>query len=696
MHGLTVLLLTAVAFIGLAGVAAASGFDCKEVPSPQFPNEVLETVFDSTSADRPARDGSTGYETYGWAGLDWYVYDLGCGEDLVRAPDAVLDTNYGNLFLGIGKSMAAAAFWLDDQTKTGQAATDAGVAPVLSQFDKIVYSITAGMRAVYWTWLGVALAVVSVLVLWNALKADSAGVTRTSAVAALGLMLGALLIGAPQKALQISDDTFGSLVTETQDQIFSVRFGGGEGNGTLVSGGTNPRDVLLDQIFLEDWRKGWFGTNYDPTDPAQLGPRLRNSLAFSYAEQQQVKGDPTAQAQLAKDKADQFKEIVSSLEEDYQLSYYQFQGKNSGRAGTGFMAMLKLAMPSLLWIGASVLKLTALLAIRFAVLFAPLWIPVAIAHGGWLSRVLRTLGSAYLWGVAGAAVVGLYLMALVSLYVHSGGDVDGTWRLWILVLLTVAGWAFLRPFKRMSQTLTQNRTSMLNRKARNAQKTLRRKLFTSAATAIGGPGAGAAVGTAQTVSDLHRRRTSGEIAGLGGVPVPARPEGRSLNNQRQQALTKSRADARKSQSSGRARRLDQASAAATERDVRLAGIAAMAGRDAARGKAESPDAEKAMRIGATVWKRIDTSEAEEQQLDRRARRDLLTAGVGQRWDGGDRSAIAPMKVYTPGRPHRSGRNARTDVLASPTVRRQQQQEPSQNIRVWTAPTPGSHRQDRYS
>lgn len=55
------------------------------------------------------------------------------------------------------------------------------------------------------------------------------------------------------------------------------------------------------------------------------------------------------------------------------------------------MAMLKLAMPSLLWIGASVLKLTALLAIRFAVLFAPLWIPVAIAHGGWLSRVLRTL-----------------------------------------------------------------------------------------------------------------------------------------------------------------------------------------------------------------------------------------------------------------------------------------------------------------
>lgn len=197
---------------------------------------------------------------------------------------------------------------------------------VLAQFDKIVYSITAGMRAVYWTWLGVALAVVSVLVLWNALKADSAGVTRTSAVAALGLDARALLIGAPQKALQISDDTFGLLVTETQDQIFSVRFGGGEGNGTLASGGTNPRDVLLDQIFLEDWRKGWFGTTTTrPIPPSSARgcairwrsptPSSSKSRAIRRLRHNSPRTRPTSSRKS------------SPPEEDYQLSYYQFQGK---------------------------------------------------------------------------------------------------------------------------------------------------------------------------------------------------------------------------------------------------------------------------------------------------------------------------------------------------------------------------------
>ena len=327
---LAALMLAAFSVVGLgAGNASASGFDCTEVPSPEFPNEVLETTFDSTSADR-ATDGGTGYETYGWAGLRWHTYDLGCGEDLVRAPSAVTDTDVGNMFLTIGKSLAAAAFWLDDQTKTGHEADESGLEPTLEKFDRIVYSITESMRGLYGQWIGIALVIVATIVLWKAMKADTAGVTATSVVAIAGMTIGALMVGAPQKAVQVADDTFGSLITDTQDQIFSVQFGDDPGAGTLVGGGTDPRNVLLDKIFLEDWREGWFGTNYDATDSAGLGPKLRDSLAFSYAEQHEVKNDPKAQALLAEEKADRFEEIVSSLEEDYQLSYYQFQGKDAG------------------------------------------------------------------------------------------------------------------------------------------------------------------------------------------------------------------------------------------------------------------------------------------------------------------------------------------------------------------------------
>ncbi|GAA4490994.1 hypothetical protein GCM10023094_55120 [Rhodococcus olei] len=675
-------MLAAVSFIALGGgVAAAGGFDCKDVPSPEFPNEVLETTFDSTSADRPTT-GGTGYQTYGWAGLKWNTYDLGCGADLVRAPGAVGDTSLGNAFLSIGKSMAAAAFWLDDQTKTGEQAREAGVTPALDRFDQIVYSISKGMRAVYGQWIGIALVVVAAMVLWKALNADTAGVTRTTAFAAAGLAFGALMVGAPQKALQVSDEMFGSLITETQDQIFGVTFGDGPDAGTLAGGGTDPRNVLIDRIFLPDWRKGWFGTNYDPEDRARLGPDLRDSLAFTYDQQHEVKDDPKAQAALAEEKADKFRDIVSKLESDYQLSYHQFQGKDSGRTSTGFMAMIKLAMPALMWIGASLLKLVALLAIRFAVLFSPLWIPLAIASGGWLTRVMRMLASAYLWGVFGAVIVALYLMALVQLYVVDNGGVDGSWRLWFMVLLTVVCWAIMRPFKRMTQTFTQNSASMVNRKARSAKKSLKRKAFDAASFAVGGPAQAVAEKAVGAVARRRGRDAEDQADGA----VATRPEGRALNNRRQQALSESRAAARKTQALSRAGRMGQAAGAAAERDARIAGIAAVASREVAGGKGgvSGKDAGHAVRSGAAAWRRFDKDEADKVVQERRARKELLTASVGQRWDGGDRSAIAPMRVYTPCRDR-----------ASATITRGSQLMPADR-RVWAAATSTSHAKDRYS
>ncbi|TWH10226.1 hypothetical protein L618_004300000150 [Rhodococcus rhodochrous J45] len=691
---LVVLILTTIALIGIStGTAVASGFGCKDVPSPEFPNETVETTFDSSSANRPPLEGGggTGYESYGWAGLKWHTYDLGCGEDLVRAPGAVNDTTLGNTFLTIGKSLAAAAFWLDDQTKTGRDALDGGVTSAFEQFDRIVYSISDGMRGVYGQWLGIALTVVAVIVLWKSLKADTTGVTRTSAIAAAGLMLGALMVGAPQKAVQVADDTFGSLITDTQDQIFSVQFGDGPGGGTLLGGPTDPRNVLIDQVFLPDWRTGWFGTNYDDADTAGLGPKLRDSLAFSYEEQQRVKNDPDAQAELAEQKADAFREIVASLEADHQLSYYQFQGKDSGRTSTGFIGMVKLAMPSMLWIGASILKITALLAIRFAILFAPLWVPFAMIAGGWLARILRMLATAYLWGVAGAVIVALYLMALVQLYVDADGQVDGSWRLWFMVLLTVVCWAIMRPFKRVGQTFTQNSSSMVNRKTREAKRSLKTKAFAAAGAAVGGPGAAIAAKTGERLT-RRNRRDDDELETQAAIST--RPEGRGLNNRRQQALAQARAQARTSRTEHLGRGAD--------RDARIAGIAANAGRDLDRGANPlgAKDTDRVVASGAAAWKRLDKDESEDRRRERQARKELLTASVGQRWDGGDRSAIAPMKVYTPSRPRASARAAtstgtRESRHAALRGEHSTASTPSRP-QVWHAPTPdGPTPRDRY-
>ncbi|WP_346772930.1 MFS transporter [Rhodococcus sp. 14C212] len=570
----------------------------------------------------------------------------------------------------------------------------------MQQFDEIVVSISRGMSEIYALWIGIGLTVVAAIILWKALKADSAGVTRTAALAAAALTLGALMVGAPQKAIEVTDETFGSLITDTQDQIFSVSFGGG-GSGTLVSGPTDPRNVLLDRVFLEDWRKGWFGSNYDD-DVNRLGPDLRDALAFTYAQQRQVSGNANAQNALAEEKAEKFRQVVDSLGGDNttgtNLSYNTFQGKDSGRTGIGLMAMIKLGLPSILWIGASILKITALLAIRFAILFAPIWVPLAVAHGGTLERVMRMLASAYMWAVAGAVIVALYLMALVQLYITDNDRMDGSWRLWFMILLTAICWFIMRPFKRLSQTFTANHASVFNRKTRSAQQSLKHKLFTGASAVVGGPAGTVAEEAVGALRKATRGRAAERDLEQDSV-TPIRPEGRDLNHRRQVDATRARADAHK-QALSRIERLAASGVSDQNRNARHAGIAA-AGNAAGRDKPHDPETEPATDHGLTPHRQVSQTRVNDNETDRTARRQSAPtgAGIGQRWDGGEQAAIAPMKVYTPRR-GRSSSEGVIPMVAIPAPRRAQDM-PSTSVRLWDAslhrsdrPAPG-HDSDRY-
>lgn len=689
--------------------ANAFGWDCTDVPDPEYPNAAFPTTFDSSAKDAPQGGllsmfgGGTGYEKYGWAGLEWHTYDLGCGPDITRAPKAVADTALGNTFLTIGKSVAAAAFWLDDQTKTGDQAAAAGVTPALAQFDRIVTSVVSSMGGVYGLFLGIALTVVSAIVLWKALKADSAGVTTASAFAMGALTLGALMVGAPQKAIEVSDATLGSLITDTQGEIFNIAFDDGQGGtgqlgpGAFGSGPTDPRNILMDKIFMPDWREGWFGKNYDDS-VNQLGPQLRDALAFSYDEQREIlNGAPPEcsgitcapnstlgytmlydrETQLTTEKAEKFRTLVSDLGDKYKLSYRQFQGKDSGRVGIGAMAMFKLSMPSLLWIGASILKLTAMLMIRFAILFAPVWVPLAIMHPRTLMRVCRTLATAYAWGVFGAVIIALYLMALVQLY--NDPEVDGAWRFWFMILLTIICWCVLRPFKRMTQTITQNNSSLISRKTRAGQKALKAATFGAAGAAASGF---KKMGKDMWDSrhDLARRDDWVSADGTTGTAAE-RPEGKALDYRRRAEATDAVASARRQRGSGRLERLNQSRLARLDGQPDRKDPSGTEDRFSGAADKIAASREK-MDISGTAWRTEwrEAAAAIENVND-------APRGVGDRWDGGASSAIAPMRVFTPARPdHPSDLPHPMDRHLPPRVPRRAAvgDKPLRNIRLYQA------------
>lgn len=190
---------------------------------------------------------------------------------------------------------------------------------------------------------------------------------------------------------------------------------------------------------------------------------------------------------------------------------------------------------------------------------------------------------------------------------------------------------------------------MVNRKAREAKRSIKSKAFAAAGAAISGPGGAIA---AKAGERLTRKTDRGDEDKAGSN---ARPEGRGLKNQRQQALTKARAEAHTKRTEG----LHRDAHHRAEGDARIAATTGSAGHEQAQSGSTmggGATGHAVVAIGATVWRRLDQSEAQNRRHERQARKQPLTAGVDQRWDGGTRSAIAPMKVYTPAH-HREPKRA---------------------------------------
>lgn len=490
----------------IAPSAAADGYGCKDVPTPQYPDQPQAAQFDRTAKN--ARGDGTGYGSYGWAGLRWEVYDLGCGPDITRAPGAVADNELGNEFMAWAESIAGTAIWLDRQVNTDDGSGSTVHSGVFQQLDHIVDVVVGALRGpIYEQFMLIALVVVGSIILWRAVQGDTANVMRNTMIGGIALLLGGLLVGVPQKAIQIADDTFASTVTGTQNEI-------------LTSAGydakAGPRNVLLDKIIIPGWDKGWFGDNEQASQ--KHGVALRDSLAFTYDQQDQVQKDRSKEKDLSDKKADAFKDIVSGLEGD-GVSYFQFQGKSSGRAGTGFMTLVQSASVSLVWIAANLLKLLGLLVIRFAILFAPIWVPAVAVSGSLLQRVFRVVASAMAWAIAGAVILSAYLIFVVTLY--RSADVDGTWRLWLTILVGIICWSILRPFKRISQTLRQNKTGVLGGMTRAGIA-----LLSGGTGALAGAAAGRAAGKDHDSNDgdpSPKQAPPRRPEGTGPRRMPRRP-----------------------------------------------------------------------------------------------------------------------------------------------------------------------------
>jgi hypothetical protein len=439
------------ALLVMAGPASASASpmvpgipDCKDAPVAQLPGDGLTGFLDSKPDPLPpqgdpfAKSPTTSvYEQYGYAGLTWHTYDLGCGGDL-RDVNASSDTMIGNAFLSFANWGVAASNGLHN--------TIAHPADYMAPLDDVVTAVSARIKDAIWgPWGAVALLGVVVLLLWYSSAGRLSAVTKAAAWALLVL---AVMSGVAQYPARVSA-FFDETVTGTISQVNAATAG-----LSNVPESSDPAraqgGLLVDRLLYDSWLRGEFGAP-DSAAATRWGPALFKASAYTWAEADQAH-DPVKAKKLAEDKAAAWKGIATEIQEKDPNAYLAMQGKAGNRGGVGLMAVFGVAFTSIFRIVADLFMFAGLVMLRFLVMFFPavavlgVMAPMsAIVH-----RVANMAGASVVNVIAFAAGAAVHTTVVSALL--SRAQVGGMNLLVLLLCLVSTLAAFVLLFPLLSLT----------------------------------------------------------------------------------------------------------------------------------------------------------------------------------------------------------------------------------------------------
>jgi hypothetical protein len=337
--------------------------DCKDAPAAQLPGNGLAGFLDGRPDPLPAPGDpfaesptTSLYEQYGYSGLTWHTYDLGCGGDL-RDVNATTDTMIGNATLAFATWGVAATNGLHNKI--------AHPAEYMAPLDDVVTAVSARIKDAIWgPWGGAALLGVVVLLLWYSSTGRLSSVTKAAAWAVL--ILG-VMSGVAQYPARVST-FFDETVTGTIGQVNAATAG-----LSSVPDTSDPAraqgGLLVDRLLYDSWLRGQFGSP-DTAAAKRWGPALFKASAYTWAEAEQA-SDPDRAKQLAQDKAAAWKSAAAQIQEKDPNAYLALQGKVGDRAGVGVMAVFGVAFTSIFRIVADLFMFAGLVMLRFLVMLFP-------------------------------------------------------------------------------------------------------------------------------------------------------------------------------------------------------------------------------------------------------------------------------------------------------------------------------------
>lgn len=420
-----VLVLALTTGLTLAGTGAASAIppfnDCKSPPMPTDPAAGFLSTLDQLVVHEPIAGEvpSDAAEVqgklityYGYAGMQWSNYDLGCGGG-VRDPGASVDTMFGNFFLWIARALFAAQQGLQElvvMDPTGGDVADASDTTARALFD-----------AVFSPWAGAALVLAGSIVIVAGRRGDVGEVLTRVCLILAAIAVSALSFGS---GAQLSEDLSGAVRQVLQDARQSVAQQAFPEQGE--SAGQAMRDAVYQQIIYRSWKDGQVGA-YGRDDIAW---QLFQNQALDYNEWWAILDGQVDQEDAYREKGERWMEVAD--QEATPAEYTNLQGKGDGRTATGLGAVLIMAPIAIVQIFALMIQYMLVLFLAFLPIGAPLVALLAIVRPGTLEKSIKVVGAVIFGGLV-ASVCGIAHSIVILTMAGNGDLTDGS--------MIVASWA---------------------------------------------------------------------------------------------------------------------------------------------------------------------------------------------------------------------------------------------------------------
>ena len=464
--------------------SAIPGFsDCKDSPVPEMPGRGVAGFFAGEPDDLPpagdpfeAESTTTIYEQYGYAGLRWHTYDLGCGPDATRHPEAVIGTAVSNWLMQLPIALTA---------MTGSI-TQAAFAPTfLSAFDSSLEGVSTALHdSLFVSWIPFVFAALGLLIIFKARRASMASSAAAVGWALIVVLIAAALFRWPVEAGRAADAT----VTETLGAVVSRL----DGNGSDIDPGTAVASSVNESILYRVWVAGTLGSP-DSRTARKYGPALFDAHALTWREARVLERDPDRGKEIIEHKQEQWETVADKIEDEDPEAYEYLQGMHSEtRVGYAILATLGVffALPFLLM--SALLLIGCFLIVRLAVMFFPAFATLGAfpATRGLITGLGRIVGAAVVNSIVFGIGAGITI-ALLGILMQPGGGAPSWLGIVLMPLFSFIMWTALKPFRQLT-SMVSPQDSLVRRTHRPSW--VRRLTYAGVSAATGGTAAGIAAG----------------------------------------------------------------------------------------------------------------------------------------------------------------------------------------------------------